>query len=114
MYQILATKMAVPTTSEVTQPVVMTGANAAVVEITVFSGTVSSILLQGSNDLENWIDLGTSIITSGSLSAGAYYLPGTSSAFGSPKATIATQYIRLKLTASSAAIVALGVNTSQL
>jgi len=106
--------MAAPTTSEVTQPVPMSGANAVVVDITVFSGTISSIIVQGSNDLENWTDLGTSIITTGSLTAGAYHLPGTSSTFGAPKGSIGTQYTRLKMTASSTAIVAVGINTSQL
>lgn len=115
MYQILATKMSVGTSGEVTQAVSMAGTNAVVVEMTVISGTVAQVALQGSNDLENWALLSNgNLVTSGTLaSGGAYYLPGTSSNFGGPITGVATQYVRLKITASSGtAVVAAGLNTS--
>lgn len=117
MYQIIATKMAVPTTGEVTQPIPMAGANAVVVEMTVFSGTMDIVMLQGSNDLENWSDIGDLLSgTTSTITVGAYHLPYNTNSGGSftgPKTLVGTQYVRLKLTASSAAIVAAGVNTSQ-
>jgi hypothetical protein len=114
MYQILATKMAVTTTAEVTQAIAMQGANAIVVDITVFSGTVESddLFLQGSNDLENWTNLGA-VLSDADLAAGAYYLPRASSAFTGPRKEVATQYVRLRLkSASGTAFVACGINTS--
>ena len=115
MYQILATKMALATTSEVTQAVSMQGANAVTVDITVFAGTVSALALQGSNDLENWTNLNTSMITSGTIGAGvACYLPGSSTSFAGAQLAVSTQYVRLKITSSAATVVACGINTALL
>ena len=113
MYQILATKMAVDTSGEVTQAVGMSGANAVTVEVTVFSGTLVSVFLDGSNDLENWTS--TTAINTANLGVGAYYLPGSATAFSAPVKDIATQYVRLRFVGDTGgAVLAAGINTASL
>lgn len=112
MYQILATKMAVGTSGDfVTQPVSMDGANAVVVDITAFTGAISAVKLQGSNDLENWTVIGSNLNSATLTGPIASYLPGSATVFSSP-ASAGMQYVRLLLTASQAAIVGCGINTS--
>jgi len=118
MYQILATKMAISSsTDEVTQPVAMAGANAVTVDMTVFSGSVTTVSLEGSNDLENWAALNSTMLASGALSEGAYYLPCSASgaAFTGAEKDVSTQYVRIKFgVTSGTAIAGAGLNTASL
>lgn len=85
----------------------MTGANAVQMNVTVFAQTATNVIvtLQVSNDLENWTDqaTGTTITTIG------YTLPAANTA-------IAAAYARVKvaLTGTGTAVLAVGVNTAQL
>lgn len=85
-----------------TQPVEMSGANAALAEIVVFNSAGGTARFQEGNDLENWNDAAADV----ALSATAY---------GTAKATaIASRYMRIKFTAASTMIVSAGINTAQL
>lgn len=104
MYYQVATKMVVTSgTPAYTQPIEMTGANAALAEVVVFNNAGGTAIFQEGNDLENWGDIAAS---SAALAATSY---------GTAKATaIASRYTRIKFTAASTLIVSAGVNTSQL
>lgn len=100
--------LASSTLSEVSQAVTMDGANAAQVDVVVFSlsGTSPqvSIQLQESNDLENWRDRGSAT----TISAVGYTLTAAVTA-------IATAYVRVKVTASGTSpvtVVSAGLSTS--
>jgi hypothetical protein len=110
MYFNAASKLVVASgTDAFTQAVNMEGANAAMVEATLFvkgSGNVT-VTVQGSNDLENWDTTG---ISGGTI---------TFTAVGYDDATatgIAYRFIRLKISqaTSGSGIIALGINTAQL
>lgn len=103
MYFQVASKMVVTsTTPSYTQAVDMSGANAVLADVTVFTGAGGTAVVQEGNDLENWTD-----------TAGTSALSGTS--YGTAKATsIAARYTRIKFTATSTMIVSAGVNTASL
>ena len=110
MYFQVATKMAVVFgTDGFTQAVSMEGANAVILDGTLFAkgGGNTTVTLQGSNDMENWSTTG---FTGGSVAFTALgYMDGDAS-------TIAYRYVRLKINhaTSGTAIIALGINTAQL
>lgn len=113
MYQILATKMVVGTAGEVTQAVGMSGSNAVTVEVTVYSGTLAIPTLQGSNDLENWVDIAN--LSNDTMPTGAYYLPKSATGFENAVQDVATQYVRVKFASSTGNVVlAAGINTASL
>lgn len=112
MYQQLFTRLALSssTTSEVSLPVAMQGANAAQIDVVILSlaGTSPTVTLQlqESNDLENWTNKGSS---SGTLNATGYTLVAAVTA-------ISSGYVRVKATAGGTgpvAIVNVGLNISQ-
>ena len=84
----------------------MAGANAVYVNITVFnvsSISGATVVLQQSNDMENWDDVGSST----SITAAGYLKFSVTA--------IAAQYVRLKFVATSGtAILAAGINTANL
>ncbi|MBI5850673.1 MAG: hypothetical protein HZB39_06485 [Planctomycetes bacterium] len=92
---------------EFSQPVNMAGSNALSLTITVFSGALAAAGVEvfESNDLENWKSKGS---TFASQSVGASM---TVSGFGS----IASTYVRFKVTAGAAAtVMAMTINTAHL
>ena len=110
MYFLVATKMAVAFgTDGFTQAVSMEGANAVMIEATLFAkgGGSTTVTLQGCNDMENW---GTTGLTSESM---AFTALGYMDTVGS---TIAYRYVRLKVSqaTSGTGIIALGIDTAQL
>ena len=107
MYSELASKCAVTFgTKEFTQAVDMAGANGAQCEVTCFvkGGGNVSLQLQGTNDLQNWTDVGTAI----SVTAVGFF---TGSITG-----VGYQYVRIELdqATSGTAILACGINTANL
>lgn len=108
MYTQVASKLAVVSgTTAFSQAVAMAGANAALFEFTVFAkgGGDVDVQLQGSNDLENWEEVGAA---TGGNAVG--YFASTA------QTAIAYQYVRLMYTqnTSGTAIVAAGINTANL
>lgn len=92
---------------EFSQPVSMAGANALSLTITVFSGALSSAGVEvfESNDLENWKSKGSTFVSQAVGSA------MTVSGFGS----IASTYVRFKVTAGAAAtVLGMTINTAHL
>ena len=63
MYTEVATRLVLDNQAEVSRPVSMEGANAASFDVTIYevNPTPSTVLfrLQGSNDLDNWVDQGS-------------------------------------------------------
>lgn len=114
MYQQLFTRLALSGigTYEVSQPVAMQGANAAQLDLVIFtlSGSTPTVTLQlqESNDLENWTNKGSS---SGALNTTGYSLVAAVTG-------IAAGYVRVKATLSAASgtpltVLSVGLNTSQ-
>jgi len=105
MYTQVATKLAI-TGNEYSQAVSMDDGNAAITDFTVFSLTATSVTvqIQGSNDLENWVDVGTA---TPQTAPGAY----SEEAIG-----VAWAYVRLKYLVGGAGtvILAAGINTAAL
>jgi hypothetical protein len=111
MYTQLFTRLALTGNgaSEVSQPVTMYGANAAQLDIVVFSLSGSSTptvtcQLQESNDLENWSNKGS---TTAPIAVG-YTL-------ATKETGLAAGYLRVKVTLSGTtpiSVVAIGLNTS--
>ena len=101
---VVVTSSTVPVVS---QPLSMSGANAAqasVVVISITTGTIT-VAFQGSNDLENW----SAITTIGGTALGVgYHAPSASG--------IAWQYIRVTYLTSTAAtaVISCGVGTADL
>lgn len=108
MYYDVANRMAVSGngTTMYSQAISMAGANAVMINSTVFSisGGTLTITAQESNDLDNW----------GTLSGQVAFEGGT---YNTLKITqIASQYVRLKFAQNGAfnTVLSAGVNTAQL
>jgi hypothetical protein len=114
MYTTLATRLEVnDSKTEVSQPISMEGANAAFVDFTVyhFSGTLLSVQIQGSNDLENWSDIGTAAVTA---SDEGYFDGSAQTPNPNPYTDIGLAYVRLSYSLSGTgveSVINAGVNT---
>jgi hypothetical protein len=122
VYQEVFSKLSLAASaSEVSQPISMEGSNSAQVDAVVFvwgGGTppTNFVVIQASNDLENWTT--QAAITSwnpGAVAAptgvGAWWQVGPT-----PSASIAAAYIRLKVFngTGGTSVVSVGVNVSKL
>lgn len=106
MYTRLARRLCVSSSvNEVTRAVPMVGANAVQLDVDVLvigAGATVSILIQGSNDLSNWLTLGTTKVTTVGYTSTA-------------KATsVPWRFVRVRLSSNAAgtSILALGLNAT--
>ena len=114
MYTTLATRLVIDKDGEVSQPVSMEGFNSAAQDVTAYhivlgSGTAFEIKIEGSNDLENWTDVGNLL----SLTAESY------AAAAVLEVDISFAFIRLRYgwqtagDATTIAIINSGINSVQ-
>ena len=112
MYQQLFTRLALSgsTLSEVSQPVSLQGANAVQFDIVVVSlsggGATVTCQLQESNDLENWVNKGSTTAPT----AVGYTLAAA-------QTSLSSGYVRLKITLSGTSpicVVTAGINAASL